>query len=135
MFTPRHDRGRVLIDVAMLADGGEAITDIECQGVTRPRCWVPLALGADAMADAARAHLGAVGQLSTRLPAHPRSGPNAGQLAKSPPPQQVWTQPAAGIEKGGHEGEAATGGIAGDDVHPDPTIGRHAQIGSARGTL
>ena len=29
MFTPRHDRGRVLIDVAMLADGGEAITDID----------------------------------------------------------------------------------------------------------
>ena len=28
-FTPRHDRGRVLIDVAMLADGGEAITDID----------------------------------------------------------------------------------------------------------
>jgi hypothetical protein len=33
LFTPRHDRGRVLIDVAMLADGGEAITDIDvlCQ--------------------------------------------------------------------------------------------------------
>jgi hypothetical protein len=29
LFTPRHDRGRVLIDVAMLADGGEAITDID----------------------------------------------------------------------------------------------------------
>jgi Transposase DDE domain group 1 len=29
-FTPRHDRGRVLIDVAvMLADGGEAIADID----------------------------------------------------------------------------------------------------------
>ena len=28
-FTPRHDRGRVLIDVAMLADGGEAVTDID----------------------------------------------------------------------------------------------------------
>ena len=29
-FTPRHDRGRVLVDVAvMLADGGEAIADID----------------------------------------------------------------------------------------------------------
>src|SRR4051794_41415832 len=29
-FTPVHDRGRVLVDVAvMLADGGEAICDIE----------------------------------------------------------------------------------------------------------
>src|SRR4051794_41318090 len=29
-FTPVHDRGRVLVDVAvMLADGGEAIADIE----------------------------------------------------------------------------------------------------------
>ena len=29
-FTPRHDRGRVLIDVAVrLADGGEAIADID----------------------------------------------------------------------------------------------------------
>jgi hypothetical protein len=29
-FAPRHDRGRVLVDVAvMLADGGEAIADIE----------------------------------------------------------------------------------------------------------
>lgn len=29
-FTPTHDRGRVLVDVAvMIADGGEAIADIE----------------------------------------------------------------------------------------------------------
>ena len=39
-------------------------------------------------------------------------------------------KPAAGIE-GGHEGEVATGGIAGDDVRPHLTVGRHAPIGSA----
>ncbi|MCW2690775.1 MAG: family transposase [Mycobacterium sp.] len=32
-FTPRHDRGRVLVDVAvMLGDGGEAIADIDVLG-------------------------------------------------------------------------------------------------------
>ncbi len=39
-FTPVHDRGRVLVDVAvMLADGGEAIADIEPPWVCR-RAWL-----------------------------------------------------------------------------------------------
>ncbi|HEX9176393.1 MAG TPA: hypothetical protein VF874_10010 [Mycobacterium sp.] len=33
-FVPRHDRGRVLVDVAvMLAGGGEAIADIRCRAI------------------------------------------------------------------------------------------------------
>jgi hypothetical protein len=86
------------------------------------------------MADAARAHLGAVGQLRHAFPHTPRSGPMPVSCEIAATPAGL-DQPAAGIEKGGHEGEAATGGIAGDDVHSDPTLGRHAQIGSARGTL
>ena len=40
-FTPRHDRGRVLVDVAvMLADGGEAIADIDVLRHQSRRCWV-----------------------------------------------------------------------------------------------
>src|SRR4051794_41364893 len=36
-FTPVHDRGRVLVDVpVMLADGGEAIADIEVLRHQRP---------------------------------------------------------------------------------------------------
>lgn len=52
---------------------------------------------------------------STRLPAHavwPMSV--SCEIATTP---AGLDQPAAGIERGGHEGEAATGGIASDDVH------------------
>jgi hypothetical protein len=39
-FTPGHDRGRVLVDVAvMLADGGEAIADINVLRHQAQRCW------------------------------------------------------------------------------------------------
>ena len=55
-FTPRHDRGQVLVDVAvMLVDGGEAIADID---VLRHQSHVlgPVAWPGDGVADTVRAH-------------------------------------------------------------------------------
>ena len=78
LFTPRHDRGRVLIDVAMLADGGEAITDID---VLRHQAQVRVPsprrrrYGGRCTSAPRRGW-----PTSTRLPAHPSVGANAGQL-------------------------------------------------------
>ena len=76
-FAPVHDRGQVLVDVAvMLADGGEAIGDIKRVAPPRPGVGAG-GLGADSVACPGRVDSGGVEA--------DRSGPGQG------PPARVGT--------------------------------------------